>query len=125
MHLHICYIIINNIKKKDIFLQRFVNKDLQNLIKNAKPPEVSYLIYKTSKSGIVLVRGAGRNIFDEKITEGECYSAAALWSSLEAALKCRGGFCEYKNAENLLRASKLDTHYLYGAALSVAVIEAK
>lgn len=115
----------DEMRGKERVLQRFVNKDLQNLIKNAKPPEVSYLIYKTSKSGIVLVRGAGRDIFDEKITEGECYSAAALWSSLEAVLKCRGGFCEYKNAENLLRASKLDTRYLYGAALSVAVIETK
>lgn len=110
---------------KERVLQRFVNETLQNIIKNAKPPEVSYLIYKTSKTGIILVRGEGRDMLDEKINEDECYRAAALWSSLEAALKCRGGFCEYKNAENLLRAMRLETRYLYGAALSVAVIETK
>lgn len=113
----------DEMRGKERVLKRFVNDNLQNLIKNAKSPEVNYLIYKTSKTGIVLVRGEGRDIFDEKITVGECNRAAALWSSLEAALKCRGGFCEYKNAENVLRASRLDTRYLHGAALSVAVIE--
>ncbi len=108
---------------KERVLQRFVNETLQNLIKSTKKPKVNYLVYKANKSGIMLINGARRDLFVGKYNKGKEQNAAALWSALEAVLKCRGGFCEYKNAETLLQASRIDTHYLHNAAISVAVIK--
>ena len=112
----------DEMRGKERVLKRFVNDNLQNLIKNAKKPRVKYLFYKLSGDGIMLVSSSGKSSFDEQNLPGEERLSAAAWSSLEAILKCRGGFCEYKNAEALLRAGKIDTRYLYNAALSVAVI---
>ncbi len=107
---------------KERVLQRFVNDNLQKLIKNAKKCEVEHLFYKTFKEGILPMGDAGRSFIDCEKEDSKQKEAAALWSSLEAVLKCRGGFCAYKNAEELLRACRIDTRYLCGAALSVALI---
>lgn len=111
----------DEMRGKERVLKRFVNDNLQNLIKNAKKPRVKYLFYKLCCDGIMLVSNSGASSFDEQNPPSEERIAAGAWSSLEAVLKSRGGFCEYKNAESLLRAGKLDTRYLYNAAVSVAL----
>ena len=101
--------------EKERVLERFVNKDLQNLIKNSTEPNVTYLFYETKEQGIEI-----KPMSEIKDVDFSSAEPSAVWSALEAVLKCRGGFCEFKNVENLVRAAKIKTVDICGASLSVA-----
>ena len=103
-------------------LKRFVNEDLQNVLKMQKSAEVEYLFYEIKDSNIVRIFLDQNDLFDKEFSLTEA-KAAGEWSRLEAILKCGCGFGDYKNAKALAAATSAQTRFLSTAALSVAVAE--
>ena len=126
---------------KERVLQRFVNDNLQKAIKSTKLPEVSLRFYKALESGELVPAERGEAIrhsggsapktdslgdvgvdFDIGYAGEAGAPCAALWSALEALLKCRHGFSELSRAAELAAAAQIKTFYLPNAALSVAIL---
>ena len=106
---------------KERVLKRYVNESLQNIIKKAKSPEVSYRFYKLNDEG--------EFVKCEKLEEGgvagdnsDAFVSASLWSAFEAVLKCGRGFSELPQVTRLAERANIATLRLGGAALSVAEI---
>ena len=104
---------------KERAVERFVNKDVQKMIKNAKKPDLRLSVYRANERGEL-----------ETVDEGEVVlcarpsavgvDAAMLWPSAEALLKCRNGFRDIAMLSQLAAASRVYTFYTHGAAVSVA-----
>lgn len=108
---------------KEKVLARFANESLQKELKSAKSAEVIYKKYTVSESGDI---SAAVCELEPRRTAPAPESAgadtAAVWTRLEALLKCRRGFASLSDAPTLVRAARISTVYLDSAALSVALI---
>lgn len=112
---------------KERVLQKFVNENLQKAIKSAKSPELQLCFYEVDLNGSVVRADceppARLELLRTPRADTGGAPCAALWSALEALLKCRHGFSELPHAEKLARVAEIVTFYLSEAALSVAIIK--
>ena len=110
-----------SIRGKERTVSRFVNDSLQNKLKNTKTAEVEFAFYGLNKGGEI-EKEESPDAFARQENNGAVNESAALWTKLEALIKCRRGFVDIKEAPSLASFAEIKTVYLKDAAISVATI---